>query len=112
MGKLMEDLRPKVAARLMEVRDLDDVPPLERFRAALFDAAPAPWWMVFAALAELIEPPACEVEVEEVRADGRVAYAVYRCSNCGEDPWADYGSVTNYCPECGARVVNYGGGPE
>lgn len=105
MGRLFEDLRPKVAARLMEVRGLEDVPPLTRFQSALFGGAPAPWWMVFVSLSELIEPPACEVEVEEVRADGRVAYAICRCSRCGADPWAGYECVTSYCPECGARVT-------
>ncbi|MDD6996933.1 MAG: hypothetical protein PUI21_03805 [Collinsella sp.] len=30
----------------------------------------------------------------------------YRCSRCGAEPWADRDSVTRYCPNCGARVVD------
>lgn len=29
----------------------------------------------------------------------------YRCSRCGAELWADAGSVTEHCPNCGARVV-------
>lgn len=29
-----------------------------------------------------------------------------RCSRCGAEPWADRDSVTRYCPNCGARVVD------
>ncbi len=105
MGRLMDDLRPKVAAKLMEVRDLDDVDPLARFQAALFNGHPAPWPLVFGSLAVLMEPPTCEVEVEEEQLGGRAVYKICRCSNCGADPWADLESVTNFCPECGAKVV-------
>lgn len=30
----------------------------------------------------------------------------YRCSRCGAEPWADADSVTGYCQNCGARVVD------
>lgn len=30
----------------------------------------------------------------------------YRCSRCGADPWDDADSVTEHCPNCGARVVD------
>ena len=30
----------------------------------------------------------------------------YRCSRCGAEPWADGDSVTEHCPNCGARVVD------
>ena len=29
----------------------------------------------------------------------------YRCSRCGAEPWADGDSITERCPNCGARVV-------
>ena len=32
----------------------------------------------------------------------------YRCSRCGAEPWADADSVTEHCPNCGARVVDEG----
>lgn len=30
----------------------------------------------------------------------------YFVRTCGEEPWADAGSVTRYCPMCGAEVVD------
>ena len=30
----------------------------------------------------------------------------YRCSRCGSEPWADADSITEYCPCCGARVID------
>ena len=29
----------------------------------------------------------------------------YHCSRCGAEPWSDRDSVTERCPNCGARVV-------
>lgn len=101
----MDDLRPKLAAKLYEVRELDDVPPLTRFQAALFGGFYASWDMVFSALSVLVEPPTCTVRVAEAQGPRGRHILVYRCSRCGADPWADYESVTNFCPECGAKVV-------
>lgn len=61
-------------------------------------------------LAELIEPPTCLVQEDEVEIksmDGTVrrVYTGTRCSNCGNSPWADRDSVTPFCPECGAEVI-------
>jgi hypothetical protein len=48
-------------------------------------------------LADLIDRPACRAVLCH---DG-----CYGCTRCGYDGWADAGSVTRYCPECGAEVV-------
>lgn len=52
----------------------------------------------------------CHV-VEFVRCTCRVGgvehrIVEYRCSRCGAEPWADADSVTERCPNCGARVVD------
>ena len=55
-------------------------------------------WFGFNA-ADLIDRPACHA----VQA---APGALYECSRCGYDGWADAESVTSYCPECGAEVVD------
>ena len=46
------------------------------------------------------------------RSENRACHAVkvddckYGCSICGYDGWMGEDAITNYCPECGAKVVN------
>ena len=48
----------------------------------------------------------------EERLESRECHAVkvaefqYGCSICGYDGWMGKGTITRYCPECGAKVVN------
>ena len=48
----------------------------------------------------------------EERLANRTCHAVkvddcqYGCSICGYDGWMDEDAITNYCPECGAKVTN------
>lgn len=56
--------------------------------------------------------PADKVTVEEPDTQERTCKAVgedplgFRlCSSCGYESWADEDSVTPYCPNCGAKVV-------
>ena len=48
-------------------------------------------------LADLIDRPTCYAAL---------CYGgFYGCTRCGYFGWTDKGSVTNYCPVCGAEVV-------
>ena len=48
----------------------------------------------------------------EERLESRECHAVkvddcqYGCSICGYDGWMGKDAITNYCPECGAKVAN------
>ena len=48
----------------------------------------------------------------EERLENRTCHAVkvdefqYGCSICGYDGWMGRDAITNYCPECGAKVAN------
>ena len=48
----------------------------------------------------------------EERLANRTCHAVkvddcqYGCSICGYDGWMGEDTITNYCPECGAKVAN------
>ena len=37
-------------------------------------------------------------------ADGNPVYDVFECSNCGHEHYGEYDSLTEYCPDCGARM--------
>lgn len=39
------------------------------------------------------------------RAVGEDPLGFRSCSSCGYETWADDDSVTPYCPNCGARVI-------
>jgi membrane protease subunit (stomatin/prohibitin family) len=55
---------------------------------------------------------ACKrAELLEERLANRTCHALKKgngqsfCSICGWDGWMDEEAITNYCPECGAKVV-------
>lgn len=50
-------------------------------------------------VADLIDRPTCHAVQP---APG----GFLECSRCGADVWADVEAVTNYCPMCGAEVVD------
>lgn len=37
-------------------------------------------------------------------ADGYPVYDLYECSICGEEHKGEYDTLTNYCPNCGAKM--------
>lgn len=51
-------------------------------------------------LADLIEP-----QERTCRAVGEDPLGFRSCSSCGYETWADDDSVTPYCPNCEARVI-------
>lgn len=37
-------------------------------------------------------------------ADGNPVYDVWECSECGEEHRGEYDTLSNYCPNCGAKM--------
>ena len=37
-------------------------------------------------------------------ADGSPVYSVWECSHCGEEHKGEESTLTNYCPNCGAKM--------
>ena len=54
---------------------------------------------LFEILADLIDRPT-------TRAVQPAPGGFFVCDRCGADVWADAEAVTNYCPMCGAEVVD------
>ncbi len=50
-------------------------------------------------VADLVDRPACHA-VQPAPGE------FFECDRCGADVWADAEAVTNYCPMCGAEVVD------
>lgn len=113
MSRVTSDERRDIAKGLRYIANY--CPPvqcLEQFRSALEDElftgpGHANYTVIFARLADLIDPT-CE-GVEEREDDGIDAPPRYtsHCGNCGQ-MWDETSGIPRfpmYCPNCGARVV-------
>lgn len=49
--------------------------------------------------------PAFDAYTDPCNAVGEDPLGFRLCSSCGYESWADEDSVTPYCPNCGAKVV-------
>ncbi len=106
-----DDERRKVAARLRDfeqLRELFTESNICAFEVAL-DVGYMDWEHICACLAELIEPePERTCRMRDAHwDDGRRTWGCI-CSECGAKHERKSGKWMNYCPNCGAKVVEVG----